>query len=360
MGSGLFGSVFAREMSDIGKKCLIIEKRSHIGGNVFTENIEGINVHKYGPHIFHTDDIRIWNYVNRFADFNHFSYRPRVNYKGKIFSFPINMMTLYQLWGVKTPAQARKRIDQVRIKIAEPNNLEDWVLSQVGEEIYETFIKGYTKKQWQRDPKELPISIIKRIPIRFTYDDNYYFDKYQGIPIGGYTRMMKKILEGIEVKTGIDFFDDRKHWKKLSKKILFTGKIDEFFDYKFGALEYISLDFDMKFLHTSDFQGVAGMNYTDENVPYTRSIEHKYFEFGNQKHTVVTWEYPKTATKSDIPYYPINNRINKERFNKYKELSKKDSVIFGGRLAEYKYYDMHQVIDAALKTVKKEMNPSNE
>ena len=355
IGSGLFGSVCARELTDAGFKCLVIDKRNHIGGNVYTENIKGINVHKYGPHIFHTSNKKIWDYVNKFIEFNHFSYRPRVNFNNKIYSFPINMMTLYQLWGVTNPKEALEKINKVKINIKNPSNLEEYILSKVGKEIYETFIKGYTKKQWEKDPKDLPVSIIKRIPIRLTFDDNYYFDKYQGIPIGGYTKLINNLLREVEVKTNIDYFKNKAELDLVSRKVIFTGKIDEYFNYKFGELEYRGLNFKQEILDIDNFQGVAGMNYTSEKVPFTRIIEHKHFEFGKQKHTIITKEYPKRASKNDIPYYPINNKANNKRYSKYKKLAEKTNVIFGGRLAEYKYYDMHQVIGSALSKVKKEI-----
>ena len=355
IGSGLFGSVCVRELTDSGFKCLVIDKRKHIGGNVYTENIKGINVHKYGPHIFHTSNKKIWDYVNKFIEFNHFSYRPRVNFNNKIYSFPINMMTLYQLWGVTNPKEALEKINKVKINIKNPSNLEEYILSKVGKEIYETFIKGYTKKQWEKDPKDLPVSIIKRIPIRLTFDDNYYFDKYQGIPIGGYTKLINNLLKEIEVKTSIDYFKNKAELDLVSRKVIFTGKIDEYFNYKFGELEYRGLNFKQEILDIDNFQGVAGMNYTSEKVPFTRIIEHKHFEFGKQKHTIITKEYPKKASKNDIPYYPINNKANNKRYSKYKKLAEKTNVIFGGRLAEYKYYDMHQVIGSALSKVKKEI-----
>ena len=355
IGSGLFGSVCARELTDAGFKCLVIDKRNHVGGNVYTENIKGINVHKYGPHIFHTSNKKIWDYVNKFVEFNHFSYRPRVNFNNKIYSFPINMMTLYQLWGVTNPKEALEKINKVKINIKNPSNLEEYILSKVGKEIYETFIKGYTKKQWEKDPKDLPVSIIKRIPIRLTFDDNYYFDKYQGIPIGGYTKLINNLLREIEVKTNIDYFKNKAELDLVSNKVIFTGKIDEYFNYKFGELEYRGLNFEQEILDIDNFQGVAGMNYTSEKVPFTRIIEHKHFEFGKQKHTIITKEYPKKASKNDIPYYPINNKANNKRYSKYKKLAEKTNVIFGGRLAEYKYYDMHQVIGSALSKVKKEI-----
>lgn len=354
VGSGLFGSIFARELTNIGYKCLVIDKRNHIGGNCFTESVEGINVHRYGPHIFHTSDDTVWNYVNKFCTFNNFINRPKVNFNGKIYSFPINLMTLYQLYNVSTPDQARLILDHVRYDIPNPKNLEDWILSQVGKEIYETFIKGYTTKQWGREPKLLPSSIIKRLPIRLNFDDNYYFDKYQGIPIGGYTQIFEKLLDGIEVKLNVDYFDDLDFWNNQANKIVYTGPIDRFYDYRFGKLEYRSLEFSTEIKHISDYQGNALINYTDIDTEYTRIIEHKHFEFGQQRNTVITKEYPRNEGE---PYYPINDSTNNARYYDYKELMKNETkILFGGRLADYKYYDMHQVIASALKRVKDEIN----
>jgi UDP-galactopyranose mutase len=354
VGSGLFGSIFARELTDKGFKCLVIDKRDHIGGNCFTENIEGINVHKYGPHIFHTSDDRVWEYMNKYTKFNHFVNRPKVNYKNSIYSFPINLMTLYQIYNVSTPEQARLILEHVRYDIPTPRNLEDWVLSQVGKEIYEIFIKGYTTKQWGCDPKSLPTSIIKRLPIRLNYDDNYFFDKYQGIPIGGYTEIFNKLLDGIDVKLNVDYFEDREYWNDQATKVVYTGPIDRYYDFIFGKLEYRSLEFKTKTINSKDFQGNAVVNYTDLETEYTRIIEHKHFEFGDQLKTVVTEEYPRTEGE---PYYPINNEANNIRYSEYKKLmALEENVIFGGRLADYKYYDMHQVVASALKRVKEEIN----
>jgi UDP-galactopyranose mutase len=353
VGSGLFGSIFARELTDNGFKCLVIDKRSHIGGNCYTEEIEGINVHKYGAHIFHTSDDGVWEYMNRFCKFNHYVNRPKVNYKGKIYSFPINLMTLYQLYGVTTPEQAKIMLNYVKHDIENPKNLEEWILSQVGTEIYEIFIKGYTTKQWGREPKLLPSSIIRRLPIRLTFDENYFFDKYQGIPIGGYTKIFEKLLDGIAVKLDVDYFEDKQYWDNQCDKVVYTGPIDRYYDYKFGKLEYRSLDFKTEIKDIEDFQGNAVINYTDVNPEYTRIIEHKHFEFGKQKKTVITTEYPNSIGD---PYYPVNDTINNSRYNQYKELMNlEDGVIFGGRLADYKYYDMHQVVASALKRVKDEI-----
>lgn len=357
VGAGIYGSVFANELTNAGKKVLVIDKRNHIGGNCYTENIDGINVHKYGPHIFHTSDKRVWDYVNNLVPFNHFSYRPKITYKDKIYSLPINMMSLYQVYGVRTPEEARKKLEEVKVPIKTPLgrviSLEDWILSQVGPELYEIFVKGYTTKQWGRDPKELPSSIIKRLPIRLTFDDNYYFDNHQGIPIGGYTKIFEKLLDGIEVRLGVDYFENKEHLDSISKKILYTGPIDRFYDYKFGKLEYRSLEFETEKLDVPNFQGIAGMNYGDVEIPYTRIIEHKHFEFGEQPTTVITKEYPRNSGE---PYYPINNESNNVVYSKYKELMEKETkFLFGGRLADYKYYDMHQVFASALKRSKVEI-----
>jgi UDP-galactopyranose mutase len=348
VGSGLFGSTFAYEANKYGKKCLVIDKRNHIGGNCFTENKDNINIHKYGPHIFHTNDDEIWKWVNQFADFNNYKHTPKVNYKNKIFSFPINLFTLYQLWGVSSPQEAINKLNEVKVKSDNPLNLEDWVLSQVGHEIYEIFIKGYTLKQWNTDPKKLPSSIIKRLPIRTNYDDNYFFDKYQGIPIGGYTKLFENILNGIEVKLNVDYFEKKDYWDSLSDTIVYTGKIDEYFNYVYGELEYRSLEFSHEKIDVSDYQGCSIVNYTDSEIPYTRITEHKHFENTKSDVTWISKEYPKNYTKDNIPYYPINDEKNNQIYKKYKILADScPNVIFGGRLSEYKYYDMHQIIASA-------------
>ena len=353
VGSGLFGSVFASELTNIGKKILVIDRHSHIGGNCYTKNIEGINVHMYGPHIFHTSNKDIWNYVNNIVPFNHFRYNPKVNYKGNIYSFPINLLTLYQVFGVKTPEEARQKLESVKIHNDNPSNFEEWILSQIGMELYEIFIKGYTMKQWNKDPKNLPMIIIKRIPIRLTYDDNYYFDPYQGIPIGGYIKIFEKLLEGIEVRLNTDYFENKEYFNSLANKIIYTGSIDQFYNYKFEKFEYRSLKFESEVLDIPDFQGVAGVNYTDYDIPYTRIIEHKHFEFGTQKNTIITREY---STDDGDPYYPINDIPNNEKYNKYKFLMERENkFIFGGRLADYKYYDMDQTINTALTLFKNEI-----
>lgn len=358
VGSGLFGSTFAQQANEKGYKCLIIDKRNHNAGNAYSENVNGINVHKYGPHIFHTSDDRIWNYVNRFASFNNFVNRPKVSYKGDLYSFPINLFTLYQLFGVKTPEEASELLESVKIHSDSPKNLEEWILSQVGEEIYKKFIYGYTKKQWGRDPKELPSSIIRRLPIRLTFDDNYFNDVYQGIPIGGYTKMIEKMQEGVEVRLGVDFFENKEQFESEAKTIIFTGAIDEFFGYQFGPLEYRSLRFETEELNTPDYQGNALINYTEEEVPYTRICEHKHFEFTKSDSTIITREYPDSWEPGKERYYPVNNAENNLRYVEYQKLSNgiNSKYIFGGRLAEYKYYDMHQVIGSALHKFKQLTN----
>jgi UDP-galactopyranose mutase len=337
VGAGIYGAVFARELTNAGKKVLVIDKRYHIGGNCYTEKIDGINVHKYGPHIFHTSDKRVWDYVNNLVPFNHFSYRPKIKYKDNIYSLPINLMSLYQVYGVKTPEEARKKLEEVKIPfdknpLGRVINLEEWILSEVGPELYEIFIKGYTTKQWGREPKLLPSFIIKRLPIRLTFDDNYYFDNYQGIPIGGYTKIFEKLLDGIDVELNVDYLKDKESWDSKATKVIYTGAVDEFYNYQFGKLEYRSLKFETEILDIPDYQGIAGMNYGDVDVPYTRIIEHKHFEFGEQPTTVITKEYPKTEGE---PYYPMNDNINNVRYGQYKELmSKETKYLFGGRLAD--------------------------
>ena len=355
VGSGLFGAVFAHEAKKRGKKCLVIDKRNHKGGNVYCEKIEDINVHKYGAHIFHTNDKAIWDYVNQFVEFNRYTNSPVAFYKDEVYNLPFNMNTFHQLWGVKTPEEASAKIEeQVKVSgIADPQNLEEQAISLVGTDIYEKLIKGYTEKQWGRKATELPAFIIKRLPVRFTYDNNYFNDKYQGIPIGGYNKLIDGLLEGIEVILNVDFFEDREYYRQLADKIVFTGKIDEYYNNQFGTLEYRSLKFDTQIKELENFQGNAVVNYTEREIPYTRIIEHKHFEFGTQKKTVITYEYPDEWSQGKESYYPVNDEKNNTIYKKYKELSAKDTnVIFGGRLAEYKYYDMHQIIASALKFFK--------
>lgn len=357
VGSGLFGSTFAYEMRKAGKKCLIIEKSNHIGGNCYTEKRDNINIHVYGPHIFHTNDKKIWDWINSICEFSNYKYNPKVNYKDNIYSFPINLFTLYQIWGTKTPEEAISMLNSSIIKNDNPQNLEEWTLSQVGPDIYNIFIKGYTTKQWGKDPKQLPMSIIKRLPIRTNFDDNYFFDKYQGIPIGGYTQIFDKLLYRTRVRLNTDYFSNREFFDKIAKKVVYTGKIDEYFNYQYGELEYRTLNFVHEKHNIPDYQGCAAINYTDYDIPYTRITEHKHFENIKSDVTWITKEYPKQYQNGDIPYYPINDKINNDKFYQYKKLADNtENVIFGGRLAEYKYYDMHQIIASALNKVSKELS----
>lgn len=350
VGSGLFGSVFACEATKRGKKCLVIEKRNHTGGNVYCENIEGVTVHKYGAHIFHTSNKEVWDYVNSFCEFNRYTNSPIANYKGEIYNMPFNMNTFSKLWGIATPEEAKAIIYEQSSKIkGEPKNLEEQAISLVGDDIYRKLVKGYTEKQWGRDCTELPAFIIKRLPVRYTYDNNYFNDRYQGIPEGGYNVITDKLLDGIEVITGVDYNTDREKYNALADRIVYTGTIDSFYDYRLGRLEYRSLKFETELLDTDNFQGVAVVNYTDRETPFTRIIEYKHFEFGTQEKTVITREYPAAWEKGMEAYYPVNDEKNQELFLKYKALSEKEeNVIFGGRLAEYMYYDMDKVIESAL------------
>ncbi len=355
VGSGLFGAVFAHEAKKKGKKCLVIDKRNHTGGNIYCENVEGINVHKYGAHIFHTNDKPIWDYVNSFVEFNRYTNSPLAIFEDEMYNLPFNMNTFYQLWKVRTPQEVKDKIqEQIDASgVKNPQNLEEQAISLVGTDIYYKLIKGYTEKQWGRDAKELPAFIIKRLPVRFTYDNNYFNDKYQGIPIGGYNKLTEGLLDGIEVKTNVDYFEDKAHWDSMADKLVFTGKIDQYYGYKFGQLEYRSLKFEHQTLDTDNYQGNAVVNYTERHIPYTRIIEHKHFEFGTQPKTVITKEYPEEWNTEKEPYYPINDAKNTEMYKQYEQLAKADShIVFGGRLAEYKYYDMHQVIGSALKKSK--------
>ena len=354
VGAGLFGSIFAHEMTKKGKKCLVIEKRNHIGGNVYTELDENINVHKYGAHIFHTNNRKVWEYINQFADFNRYTNSPVANYKGELYNLPFNMNTFYQMWGVKTPEEAKAKIDEQKAEsnIENPKNLEEQAISLIGKDIYEKLVKGYTEKQWGRKCDELPAFIIKRLPVRYTFDNNYFNDLYQGIPIGGYTKIIEKMLDGIEVKLNTDFFDDKEKWLNISDKIIFTGMIDQYYDYCYGELEYRGLNFEFETLDLENYQGNAVINYTDADTPFTRIIEHKHFESSESPKTIITKEYPKTWMKGEEAYYPLNDDKNSELFKKYQKLAKsEDKVIFGGRLGMYQYYDMWQVIDEALKLV---------
>jgi UDP-galactopyranose mutase len=354
VGSGLFGAVFAYEAKKRGKKCLVIDKRNHAGGNIYCENIAGINVHKYGAHIFHTNDKYIWDYVNSFVEFNRYTNSPVAIHNGELYNLPFNMNTFYQLWKVKTPQEAKDKIQSqiANLNISKPANLEEQALSLVGTDIYEKLIKGYTEKQWGRPATELPAFIIKRLPVRFTFDNNYFNDKYQGIPIGGYNKLTEGLLNDIEVKLNVDYFEDRAKWDNMASQVVFTGKIDQYYNYQFGQLQYRSLKFEHQTLDTENYQGNAVVNYTEREVPYTRIIEHKHFEFGTQPQTVVTKEFPHEWTAEQEPYYPINDAKNSEMFKHYDDLAQQEKdVIFGGRLAEYKYYDMHQIIGSALKKV---------
>lgn len=359
VGSGLFGSVFAHEATKRGKKCLVIDKRESIGGNVYCEKIEGINVHKFGAHIFHTNNKKVWDYVNNLVEFNRYTNSPIARYKDKLYNLPFNMNTFYQLWGVMTPDKAMEIINQ-QVKesnIKQPRNLEEQAIKLVGKDIYEKLIKGYTEKQWGRKATDLPAFIIKRIPVRFTFDNNYFNDRYQGIPIGGYNVLINKLLDGIEVKLNSDFFEKRSYYEQSAEKIVFTGMIDEFYEYKFGNLEYRSLRFESELLDIPNYQGNAVVNYTERDIPYTRIIEHKHFENAISDKTIITKEYPNSWNKGEEPYYPINDEKNNLLYGKYKELAiNEKNVLFGGRLADYRYYDMHNVIEKALNMVEIEVN----
>lgn len=364
VGSGLYGATFACLAHRQGKKCLVIDKRTHLGGNIYCENVAGINVHKYGAHIFHTSNKRIWDFVNSVVEFNRYTNSPVANFKGRLYNLPFNMNTFYQMWGVTTPEQAIKKIEEQKEEVMKnmqvqgidtPRNLEEQALLLVGKDIYERLIKGYTEKQWGRKCAELPAFIIKRLPVRLVFDNNYFNDKYQGIPIGGYNRLIDGLLEGIECKTEVDFFENREYWSSVADKIVFTGKIDEFFDYRFGKLAYRTVRFEEEILDTANYQGNAVVNYTEAEIPYTRIIEHKHFEsFGQEVYenpkTVISKEYSVEWEEGMEPYYPVNDSQNSSLYQKYKELADKEKyVIFGGRLAEYKYYDMAPIIEAVFK-----------
>ena len=360
VGAGLFGAVFAREASMAGKKCLVIDKRGHRGGNVYCEDVDGIHVHKYGAHIFHTDNKVVWEYVNSFVEFNRYTNAPVACYQGKLYNLPFNMNTFYQLWGVVTPADAKARIEEQRAEyahITQPANLEEQALTLCGRDIYERLIKGYTEKQWGRAATELPAFIIRRLPFRFVFDNNYFNDAYQGIPVGGYNVLIDALLDGIEVRLDTDFFKNRQELDSVADRILFTGCIDEFFDYRCGHLEYRSLRFEEKRLDTDNFQGNAVVNYTGAEVPYTRVIEHKHFEYGKQPHTVVTYEYPDSFAPGKEPYYPVNDSKNTKVYREYQSLARQEAknVLFGGRLAQYTYADMDDTVAAALDLFRKEV-----
>ncbi len=358
VGSGLFGSVFAHEASKNGKKCLVIEKRHHVGGNIYTEEIEGIQVHKYGAHIFHTSNERVWEYINGFADFNNYINSPIAIYKDELYNLPFNMNTFSKLWGIKTPQEAKEIIDtQIKaLGIGTPSNLEEQALSLVGSDVYKKLVKGYTEKQWGRKCSELPAFIIKRLPLRFTYNNNYFNDKYQGIPVGGYTRIIEKMLDGIDVLLDTDYYDLVKKYDNIADKTIFTGSIDKFFGYKYGVLQYRTVKFDTEILDCDNYQGNAVVNYTDKEVPYTRIIEHKHFEFGQQKKTVISKEYSVEWSDDLEPYYPVNNSENDKIYMQYEKLSEQcKNVLFGGRLGKYKYYDMDKVVLEALTLVDVEL-----
>ena len=373
VGAGLFGAVFAHEANKKGKRCLVIERRDHIGGNVYTEEIEGIQVHKYGAHIFHTSSKEVWDYVNQFAEFNNYINAPLAVYKDELYNLPFNMNTFSKMWGIKTPQEAKNIIaSQIAKQHADrgsvgeedtkehatykPGNLEEQALSLAGTDIYEKLIKGYTEKQWGRPCTELPAFIIKRLPFRFTYDNNYFNDRYQGIPHGGYTKMVERMLIGVEVRTGTDYFDLRKEDQEIAEKTIFTGMIDEYFDYRLGALEYRSVRFETEVLEMDNYQGNAVINYTEKEIPYTRIIEHKHFEFGSQEKTVISKEYSTEWEVGMEPYYPVNNQQNNELYEQYKNLSSRQpKVIFGGRLGHYRYFDMDKTIEAALRLCEREL-----
>ena len=363
VGSGLFGSVFARQAADAGKKVLVIDKRPNIAGNVYTEKVEGINFHKYGAHIFHTNNTEVWNYVNRFATFNRFTNSPVANYKGELYSMPFNMYTFNKMWGVVTPEEAAAKIEEQKKEITgEPQNLEEQAISLVGRDIYEKLVKGYTEKQWGRDCKELPAFIIRRLPVRLTFDNNYFNALYQGIPIGGYTKLVENLLEGIEVRLNEDYLEDKEKWNAMAEKVVYTGAIDAYFDYALGNLEYRSVRFENEILDMPNFQGNAAVNYTDKETPWTRIIEHKWFEFGKDEEgndlpkTIISKEYSSEWKPGDEPYYPVNDEKNGELYQKYKALAEKEeNIIFGGRLGEYKYYDMDAVIASALECARNQL-----
>ena len=357
VGTGLFGAVCADLLKAQGNTILMIDKRDHIGGNVYTESVKGINVHKYGAHIFHTNNKRVWDYVNSFVEFNRYTNSPVANYKGRLYNLPFNMNTFYQMWGVKTPAEAQAKIEEQKAQyhIDEPRNLEEQAISLIGKDIYEALIKGYTQKQWGRACTDLPAFIIKRLPVRFTFDNNYFNDRYQGIPEGGYTALIEKMIEGCDVRLGVDYLSDREAYDAMADKVIYTGEIDRFFSYQYGHLQYRTVSFETELLKgVANYQGNAVVNYTEAEVPYTRIIEHKHFEFGTQPDTVISREYSKEWQPGDEPYYPVNDDKNSALYAQYKELADQQTkVIFGGRLAEYKYYDMDKVIMSAMEMVEK-------
>ncbi|REK19451.1 MAG: UDP-galactopyranose mutase [Planctomycetota bacterium] len=355
VGCGMFGAVFARRAAEAGRRVRVIDKRPHIAGNCYSEQIAGVEVHRYGPHIFHTDNPRVWQFLNRFTEFNNYTHHGRVRHGNRVWSFPINLMTLAQLWGIRTPAEAERKLHEVRVPCEKPQNLQEWILSQVGEELYEIFVRGYTTKQWGRDPAELPPSIIRRIPIRQTYDDRYFADRFQGVPIGGYTHMFANMLDhdAIDVELGVDYFEHAGELEGDAERVVYTGKIDEYFGYRFGELEYRSLRFENEVLE-GDFQGTAIVNYTEAAVPFTRITEHKHFEFQTSRQTVITREYPAACDRGQVPYYPIRDAANAALYERYRAEAGRSGLLLGGRLATYQYYDMHQVVAQALTLADKE------
>ncbi|WP_313152931.1 UDP-galactopyranose mutase [Lacrimispora sp.] len=357
VGSGLYSGVFAYLAGQKGKKCLVVEKRNHIGGNIYCEEIEGIHVHSYGAHIFHTSNRKVWQFVNELEEFNRYTNSPVANFKGEMYNMPFNMNTFSKMWGISTPAEAKAMIEEQKSSVTrEPENLEEQAISLVGTDIYEKLVKGYTEKQWGRDCKELPAFIIKRLPVRFTYDNNYFNDLYQGIPIGGYNVIMEKLLEGCDVETGVDYLENKEYYDGLGEKVIYTGTIDGYYGYRYGKLEYRSLRFETEVVDMDNYQGVAVVNYTDRETPYTRIIEHKHFEFGTQPKSVITREYSVDWSEGMEPYYPVNDEKNQNLFLKYAALAEtEDQVIFGGRLGEYKYYDMDKVIESAMSRAEKEL-----
>ncbi len=359
VGAGLFGAVFAQEAGKAGRKCLVIDKRDHIAGNIYTREVEGIQVHEYGAHIFHTSNKEVWDYVGRFAEFNRYTNLPMDNYNGEIYNMPFNMNTFNKLWGVVTPKEAKEKIEQQKrqYSVENPKNLEEQAVNLIGPDVYTKLVKGYTEKQWGRRATELPAFIIKRLPVRFTYDNNYFNDDFQGIPVGGYTKMVEKMLEGTKVCLNENFLEKREEYKALADTVIYTGMIDEYFNYCFGELEYRSLCFETELLNEENYQGNAVVNYTEYEVPYTRIIEHKHFEYGTQPKTVITKEYPREWKKGDEPYYPMNDEKNAELYGRYQALAEKEgNVIFGGRLGQYKYYDMDDTVEAALQCASQILN----
>ena len=351
VGSGLYGSACAYKATQQGKKCLVIDKRPHSGGNIYCENTEGINVHKYGAHNFHTSNKKVWDFVNSFVEFNHYINSPLAIYRGKLYNLPFNMNTFYALWGVKTPEEAKIKIEEQRKEagITKPGNLEEQAISLVGKDIYKILIKGYTEKQWGRKCTELPAFIIKRLPVRFTFDNNYFNDTYQGIPVGGYNKLINGLLNGIETRCNTDFFANREYFERLAGTVIFTGKIDEYYNYRFGKLEYRTVRFETEIMDCDNFQGNAVINYTEREIPFTRIIEHKHFEFGTQPRTVISKEYPAEWQESNEPFYPVNDERNNALYQQYKELANREThVIFGGRLAGYKYYDMDDIVEQVI------------